>query len=516
MSNHLTVSGVAVDTRHYIDGERVSGREAFGIFSPIDQRDLGEISQGDAADCDRAVTAAARAFPGWAALGAEGRLPYLRRFAEEIGKRADDFCVAESNDAGVLLSRMQHGVVPRAMQNILFFAEAALTLQDKTINTKQAVHHVRHDPAGVTVIITPWNAPLMLSTWKIGPALAAGNTVIVKPPEWAPLTCSILADAAEAAGLPRGVFNLVQGSGAVTGAALVSDPRVRRISFTGCILAEIQTAASEAGRFFPLSLAAEGSCTIGGNLATNAGGTAVLRYGNIRELCLGLEVVTAQGEIWDGLRGLRKDNSGYDLRDLFIASEGTLGIITGAVLRLFPQPSARVAAFAALGSPTDAVALLKDARNALGSMLAAFELVSSTSLDMVVEHLPGRRSPFEGESPWYPATKRLSESPDGLQWFLHDCRRKSSIPTARAWSFYRRGTDPWGRGPELVRARSIDRGSDCRGSLGQPSGCGTSGAFCAPSLRRRTLAPYGANGTRAHLAQVRRPDREGCRQPGRA
>lgn len=169
----------------------------------------------------------------------------------------------------------------------------------------------------------------------------------------------------------------------------------------GCILAEVQAAASEAGRFFPLSLAAEGSCTIGGNLATNAGGTAVLRYGNIRELCLGLEVVTAQGEVWDGLRGLRKDNSGYDLRDLFIASEGTLGIITGAVLRLFPQPSARVAAFAALGSPADAVALLKDARNALGSMLTAFELVSSTSLDMVVEHLPGRRSPFEGKSPWY-------------------------------------------------------------------------------------------------------------------
>jgi 5-carboxymethyl-2-hydroxymuconic-semialdehyde dehydrogenase len=289
MSNHLTVSGVAVDTRHYIDGERVSGREAFGIFSPIDQRDLGEISQGDAADCDRAVTAAARAFPGWAALGAEGRLPYLRRFAEEIGKRADDFCVAESNDAGVLLSRMQHGVVPRAMQNILFFAEAALTLQDKTINTKQAVHHVRHDPAGVTVIITPWNAPLMLSTWKIGPALAAGNTVIVKPPEWAPLTCSILADAAEAAGLPRGVFNLVQGSGAVTGAALVSDPRVRRISFTGSVPTAKIIAEVAARNLVPCSLELGGKSpfiVLEDADLDAAAATGALMYRNATQVCL--------------------------------------------------------------------------------------------------------------------------------------------------------------------------------------------------------------------------------------
>ncbi len=289
MGHHLTVSGVAVDTRHYIDGERVSGRETFGIFSPIDQRDLGEISQGDSADCDRAVTAAARAFPGWAGLGAEGRLPYLRRFAEEIGKRADDFCLAESNDAGVLLSRMQHGVVPRAMQNILFFAEAALTLQDKTINTKQAVHHVRHDPAGVAVIITPWNAPLMLSTWKIGPALAAGNTVIVKPPEWAPLTCSLLADAAEAAGLPPGVFNLVQGSGAVTGAALVSDPRVRRISFTGSVPTAKIIAEVAARNLVPCSLELGGKSpfiVLEDADLDAAAATGALMYRNATQVCL--------------------------------------------------------------------------------------------------------------------------------------------------------------------------------------------------------------------------------------
>src|ERR1700756_3833119 len=134
------------------------------------------------------------------------------------------------------------------------------------------------------------------------------------------------------------------------------DPHNNTITVeAGVILAEVQKHAEEAGRLFPLSLAAEGSCTIGGNLATNAGGTGVLRYGNTRELCLGLEVVTAQGELWEGLRGLRKDNTGYDLRDLFIGAEGTLGIITAAVLKLFPKPKAKLTAFAAMQSPGNAL-----------------------------------------------------------------------------------------------------------------------------------------------------------------
>src|SRR6185295_10458435 len=178
---------------------------------------------------------AQRAFPAWSAMTAAQRQPLLNRFADEIGRRADDFCRVESNDAGVLLSRMRHGVVPRVMQNISWFAEHALTLQDRTIETEQATHRVRHDPAGVVAVITPWNAPLMLATWKIGPALAAGNTVVLKAPEWAPLTSSLLADCAQAAGLPPGVFNLLQGSGANTGATLVADPRLARISFTGSV-----------------------------------------------------------------------------------------------------------------------------------------------------------------------------------------------------------------------------------------------------------------------------------------
>jgi FAD/FMN-containing dehydrogenase len=162
----------------------------------------------------------------------------------------------------------------------------------------------------------------------------------------------------------------------------------------GCILQQIQEAAAEAGLLFPLSLAAEGSCTIGGNLSTNAGGTAVLRYGNTRELCLGLEVVTANGETWDGLRGLRKDNTGYDLRDLFIGAEGTLGVITGAVMKLFPQPKAAITALVALGSPQQALALLSLMQDHCGSSLTAFELMSDFSLRLVGKHFPDLPRPF--------------------------------------------------------------------------------------------------------------------------
>jgi len=169
----------------------------------------------------------------------------------------------------------------------------------------------------------------------------------------------------------------------------------------GCTLAEVRAAAQAAGRLFPLSLPSEGSCTIGGNLSTNAGGAAVLRYGNARELCLGLEVVTADGEIWNGLRGLRKDNTGYDLRDLFVGSEGTLGVITAATLKLYPQPAAQVTAMAALDGAHAALRLLGMARSALGSSLTAFELISELCIELVQRHFPGHRRPFAQASPYY-------------------------------------------------------------------------------------------------------------------
>jgi FAD/FMN-containing dehydrogenase len=164
----------------------------------------------------------------------------------------------------------------------------------------------------------------------------------------------------------------------------------------GCVLQAVQQAADEAGLLFPLSLAAEGSCTIGGNLATNAGGTQVLRFGNARELCLGLEVVTAAGEVWHGLSGLRKDNTGYDLRDLFIGSEGTLGIITAATLKLHPKPAAVTTALAALRNPQQAVALLALAQARLGPALTGFELMNRLSLDLVARHFPSLPQPLPG------------------------------------------------------------------------------------------------------------------------
>jgi FAD/FMN-containing dehydrogenase len=180
------------------------------------------------------------------------------------------------------------------------------------------------------------------------------------------------------------------------------DPENNTISVdAGCVLQTVQEHAATADRYFPLSLGAEGSCTIGGNLATNAGGTAVLRYGNARDLCLGLEVVTADGSIWDGLKGLRKDNSGYDLRDLFIGSEGTLGIITGAVLKLFPKPAARVVAFIGVASPQAAMAVFDAARARLDTALTAFELLSDACLSLVVKHIPGSRHPLDAVHPWY-------------------------------------------------------------------------------------------------------------------
>jgi FAD/FMN-containing dehydrogenase len=162
----------------------------------------------------------------------------------------------------------------------------------------------------------------------------------------------------------------------------------------GCILQNLQQAAENAGLLFPLSLAAEGSCTIGGNLASNAGGTQVLRYGNARDLCLGLEVVTAQGEVWEGLSGLRKDNTGYDLRDLFIGSEGTLGIITAATLKLYPLPAARLTAWAAVPSMQQAVELLGLAHQHLGAGLTGFEVMGQFALSLVAKNFKQLRVPL--------------------------------------------------------------------------------------------------------------------------
>ena len=176
----------------------------------------------------------------------------------------------------------------------------------------------------------------------------------------------------------------------------------------GCVLQQVQEAAASNGRLFPLSLAAEGTATIGGNLSTNAGGTQVLRYGNARELALGLEVVLPSGEVWDGLRGLRKDNTGYDLRDLFIGAEGTLGIITAACLKTFPLPAGSGTALIALESVAQALALLELAQSVAGPALTGFELISDLCLQLVERHFPPHRSPFDRRHPYH-ALLQLSD-----------------------------------------------------------------------------------------------------------
>ncbi|MBK6715638.1 MAG: FAD-binding oxidoreductase [Burkholderiales bacterium] len=178
----------------------------------------------------------------------------------------------------------------------------------------------------------------------------------------------------------------------------------------GCVLQSAQAAAESAGLLLPLSLAAEGSCTVGGNLATNAGGTQVLRYGNARELCLGLEVVTTDGEVWNGLAGLRKDNTGYDLRHLFIGSEGTLGIITAAVMRLYPRPKSRLTALASTATLEQAVALLQIAQRHADATLTGFEVMNRFSLELVRRHFPQLPQPL-APAPWT-ALLELSDSQD--------------------------------------------------------------------------------------------------------
>lgn len=252
--SRVTVAGVEVSTDHFIDGKRVSSSNRFTNRSPIDGSDLAEVSAGGAAEAELAIAAARRAFPKWAALGPEGRAPILQRFAEGIKARVADLAAVETMDNGSLQTGNQQRVVPRAALNISYFAEHALKLRGHTIDSPEVVNEIHYDPAGVAVLVTPWNAPLMLTTWKVGPALAAGNTIVIKPPEWAPLTCSLLGDIASKAGVPDGVLNVVQGIGEEAGAALVQHKEIDRISFTGSTDTARIIGAAAASSITPMSM----------------------------------------------------------------------------------------------------------------------------------------------------------------------------------------------------------------------------------------------------------------------
>jgi FAD/FMN-containing dehydrogenase len=231
----------------------------------------------------------------------------------------------------------------------------------------------------------------------------------------------------------------------------------------GLTLQKAQAAAEAAGRLFPLSLASEGSCTIGGNLSTNAGGTAVLAYGNARELCMGLEVVLADGRVWNGLRQLRKDNTGYDLKNLFIGAEGTLGIITAAVLKLFPLPAARATAFLAVPSPDEALALLNAAKAGAGGTLTTFEILSRTGLDFVLRHASGARDPLSEPSPWYVLMEVCAQSASGLdeavETFLSEALEQGLVTDAALAGSLNQRNDFWKLREMLSEVQTYEGGS---------------------------------------------------------
>lgn len=231
----------------------------------------------------------------------------------------------------------------------------------------------------------------------------------------------------------------------------------------GVTLQRAQEAAEAAGRLFPLSLASEGTCTIGGNLSTNAGGTAVIAYGNARELCMGLEVVLADGRIWNGLRQLRKDNTGYDLKNLFIGAEGTLGVITAAVLKLFPLPAARATAFLALPGPAEALALLNAAKAGAGGTLTTFELMPRIGLDFVLRHAAGTRDPLSEPSPWYVLMEVSAQSAVGLdeavESFLGEALENGLITDAALAGSLEQRKDFWKLREMLSEVQRFEGGS---------------------------------------------------------
>jgi aminomuconate-semialdehyde/2-hydroxymuconate-6-semialdehyde dehydrogenase len=308
-----SVAGVEVDTRHWIGGQRVASAETFDDVSPLDGEVIATVSRGTQAEVDAAVAAAREAFPQWASTPPAERSAILNRVADGVEKRIEDLAQVETRDNGSLLRSHRRGVMPRVAMNIRFFADHLLTLSHPDFDTRGHRNHVSWDPAGVTAIVTPWNAPLMLATWRIGPALAAGNTVVAKPPEWAPLTASLFADIAHEAGLPAGVFNVVQGLGPEAGAPLVAHPDVRRICFTGSVPTSVKVAEAAARNVTPVSFELGGKSPLlvfddaDLDLAVDL---AVEQFDNAGQVCLAAVRMLVQDGIYDEFRARFLERAG--------------------------------------------------------------------------------------------------------------------------------------------------------------------------------------------------------------
>ncbi|MGV8852568.1 MAG: aldehyde dehydrogenase [Rhodoglobus sp.] len=287
---NVQVAGVTVDTRHFINGERVASEETFTNTSPIDGSNLGEIARGGQREIDLAVAAARAAFPGWAATSPKDRAAIMHKIADLVEERVSELANVETMDNGALLRSHLRGVMPRVAHNFRFFADYLVNdLGHPDFETRGHNNHVSWDPSGVAALITPWNAPLMLATWKIAPALAAGDTVVLKPAEWTPLTASLFADITAEAGLPAGVFNVVQGYGKEAGASLVAHPGLSRISFTGSVPTAKSIARAAADNLTPCSfeLGGKSPCIVMEDADLELAATlAVEQYDNAGQVCL--------------------------------------------------------------------------------------------------------------------------------------------------------------------------------------------------------------------------------------
>jgi aminomuconate-semialdehyde/2-hydroxymuconate-6-semialdehyde dehydrogenase len=306
MTNVVDVEGVTVSLDHYIDGRRVASETTFEVRSPIDWENwkLAEVANGGQAEVDAAVAAARTAFPAWAALGPDGRHECLAKLADAIDAAVPDLAKVECVDNGSLYEAMHLRVLPRAANNIRFFADFA---RDRLGEEARTLHggernRVRYDPAGVAAVSTPWNAPFMLATWRVGPALAAGDTVVLKPPEWAPLTCSLLGDLADQAGLPPGVLNVVHGTGAGAGAPLTGHKGVDRVAFTGSPATAHTVYRDAAANLTPVSFELGGKSPFivfeDADLDA-AAATAAYQYDNSGQVCLAGTRLLVQRSILD-------------------------------------------------------------------------------------------------------------------------------------------------------------------------------------------------------------------------
>ncbi|MGI5486416.1 aldehyde dehydrogenase [Microtetraspora malaysiensis] len=310
-----TVGDVTIQEDHWIGGARVSSPATFDDVSPIDGQVIARVARGGAKEAEEAVRAATKAFPAWARTSREERARLLHAIADGVEKRLDQLAIVETTDNGALLRSHLRGVMPRVAHNFRFFADWLLGLGHDDFETRGHRNHVSWDPAGVCALITPWNAPLMLATWKIAPALAAGDTVVLKPAEWSPLTASLLAEITVEAGLPDGVFNVIQGYGEEVGAPLVAHPDVRRISFTGSVPTARHIARAAAANLTPLSLELGGKSPLivfadaDLDLAVNL---AVEQYDNAGQVCLA------------GTRLLVEESVAAEFTERFIAKASTL------------------------------------------------------------------------------------------------------------------------------------------------------------------------------------------------